>query len=76
MSLGLPKDHHTGLQSTASVHACARLHPACSTQDNPRWYMIQLQLVRRLERPVTLAQLRAEGARAGSVVADMVLLRR
>lgn len=46
----------------------------CSTPDNPKWWMVDVQLVRRLARPVTLAELRAEGAKAGSPVASMVLI--
>ncbi|PNW75076.1 hypothetical protein CHLRE_12g497650v5 [Chlamydomonas reinhardtii] len=45
-----------------------------STPDNPKWWMVDVQLVRRLARPVTLAELRAEGAKAGSPVASMVLI--
>ncbi|KXZ43333.1 hypothetical protein GPECTOR_94g655 [Gonium pectorale] len=45
-----------------------------STPDAPKWWMVDVRLVRRAVRPVTLAELRAEGARAGSPVASMVLI--
>jgi hypothetical protein len=37
--------------------------------------MLQTQLVRRLERPVTLKELRAEGEKTGSPIADLTLLK-
>ncbi|KAG2451352.1 hypothetical protein HYH02_003956 [Chlamydomonas schloesseri] len=45
-----------------------------STPQQPKWWMVDVQLVRRLARPVTLAELRAEGTKPGSPVASMVLI--
>jgi predicted RNA-binding protein with PUA-like domain len=38
----------------------------------PRWYAVDVELVRRFEKPITLATLKAEGAR----LSDMLVLRR
>ena len=40
---------------------------------DPRWYMVDVQLVRRFARPVTLATLRAH---SGGKLQDMWILRR
>lgn len=42
-----------------------------STKDNPRWYMVDIQLERIFDRPVTLAELRKEVA-----LKEMELLRK
>jgi len=42
-----------------------------SKRDDPRWFSVDIAFDRKLARPVTLAELRAEPA-----LADMVLLRR
>lgn len=49
---------------------------AKSDPDNPRWYMVDIKLDRRLETPVTLAELRAKAETKSSAVADMVLLQK
>ena len=43
-----------------------------STPENPRWYMVDVQLVRRLSRIITLEELRAH---ANGKLKGMVLLR-
>lgn len=43
-----------------------------ATADNPRWYMVDVQLVRRLSRIITLEELRAH---ANGKLKGMVLLR-
>lgn len=43
-----------------------------STPENPRWYRVDVRLVRRLRRPVTLAELK----RYREALGDFVLLRR
>jgi predicted RNA-binding protein with PUA-like domain len=47
-------------------------YDAASTPENPRWYMVDVQLTRRLERVITLDELRAH---AGTRLAGMQLLR-
>ena len=52
-----------------------RRHPhydAASTPENPRWYMVDVQLVRRLARIITLDELRAH---ADARLAGLPLLR-
>ena len=52
-----------------------RRHPhydAASTPENPRWYMVDVQLVRRLARIITLDELRAH---ADAQLAGLPLLR-
>jgi predicted RNA-binding protein with PUA-like domain len=46
-------------------------HDPAATDDDPRWYMIDVRFVRKLPRLVPLDELRANPA-----LADMVLLRR
>jgi predicted RNA-binding protein with PUA-like domain len=46
---------------------------ADSKQDSPRWYVVDVKLVRKLKRVITLDELRAH---AGSALKDFVLLRR
>lgn len=46
--------------------AFERRHPhydEASSKDNPRWYMVDVQLDRRLKRTITLDELRAHAAR-------------
>jgi predicted RNA-binding protein with PUA-like domain len=47
-------------------------HDAASTPENPRWYMVDVQLVRRLARVITLDELRAH---ADTRLAGLSLLR-
>ncbi|GLC68397.1 hypothetical protein PLESTF_000687200 [Pleodorina starrii] len=51
----------------------SKYHDPSSSPDSPKWWMVDVQLVRRLARPVTLAELRQEGAR-GPPIRDMVLI--
>jgi predicted RNA-binding protein with PUA-like domain len=44
-----------------------------SSRDDPRWFMVDVQLERRLKRVITLEELRAH---ASSALEDMWLLRR
>ena len=46
-------------------------HDPDSSKDDPRWYAVDIQFDAKFNRPVTLAELRAEKA-----LAEMVLLRR
>jgi predicted RNA-binding protein with PUA-like domain len=46
---------------------------AASRRDDPRWFMVDVQLERRLERVITLEELRAH---ADAELEDMWLLRR
>ncbi|MGH7738169.1 MAG: EVE domain-containing protein [Candidatus Tyrphobacter sp.] len=46
-------------------------HDPTSHQERPKWYMVDVEYVRALEHPVTLARLRAEPRLEG-----MILLRR
>ncbi len=43
-----------------------------SDPDNPRWYMVDIRLVRRLRRMITLTELKDQGEALG----DLALLRR
>ena len=55
-----------GRLSRSTPPSIAR-HPhydAGSKPDNPRWYMVDVQLQRRLKRIITLDELRAHAARA------------
>jgi len=42
-----------------------------SSEDNPRWYMVDVQLTKKLTRPVTLAEMRTS-----TELEDMALLRK
>ncbi len=53
-----PKHHH---------------YDADSKRDSPRWYVVDVKLVRKLKRVITLDELRSH---AGSSLKDFVLLRR
>ncbi len=53
-------------------HRCAPAH-CRSTETAPKWWMVDVQLARRTARPVTLAELRQEGAR-GAPIQSMVLI--
>ena len=53
-----PKHHH---------------YDADSKQDSPRWYVVDVKLVRKLKRVITLDELRAHGEKN---LKDFVLLRR
>jgi predicted RNA-binding protein with PUA-like domain len=53
-----PKHHH---------------YDADSKQDSPRWFVVDVKLVRKLKRVITLDELRAH---ADSALKDFVLLRR
>jgi predicted RNA-binding protein with PUA-like domain len=53
-----PKHHH---------------YDADSKQDSPRWYVVDVKLVRKLKRVITLDELRAHGEKK---LKDFVLLRR
>jgi len=46
---------------------------AASSRDDPRWFMVDVQLERRLKRVITLEELRAH---ADAALEDMWLLRR
>jgi predicted RNA-binding protein with PUA-like domain len=48
-------------------------YDADSKQDSPRWYVVDVKLVRKLKRVITLDELRAH---ADSALEDLVLLRR
>jgi predicted RNA-binding protein with PUA-like domain len=48
-------------------------YDADSKQDAPRWFVVDVKLVRKLQRVITLDELRAH---AGSALKDFVLLRR
>jgi predicted RNA-binding protein with PUA-like domain len=48
-------------------------YDAQSDPDNPRWYMVDVRLQRKLERPVTLATLREH---ADDALRGMLLLKR
>ncbi|CAD75838.1 MAG TPA: EVE domain-containing protein [Rhodopirellula baltica] len=47
-----------------------------SNPDSPTWYMVDIKLNKKLERPVTLAELREEATKARSPLVDMVLLQK
>jgi predicted RNA-binding protein with PUA-like domain len=53
-----PKHHH---------------YDADSKEDSPRWYVVDVKLVRKLKRVITLDELRVH---AGGALKDFVLLRR
>lgn len=60
-------------------HAWDRQHhyyDAKSNPDAPTWFMVDLTLDRKFDAPVTLKQLKAEAAKPGSVLADMMLLQK
>ncbi|WP_230274962.1 EVE domain-containing protein [Rhodopirellula halodulae] len=47
-----------------------------SDPESPTWFMVDVKLDQKLERPVTLAELREEATRARSPLSDMVLLQK
>jgi predicted RNA-binding protein with PUA-like domain len=49
----------------------SRYHDPKSNSDDPRWVLVDIEFVRKLDRPVTLAELRQQPGLAG-----MLLLRR
>jgi len=42
-----------------------------STPDNPRWILVDIEFVRKLERPITLTEIKSQPA-----LADMIVARR
>ena len=49
----------------------SKYHDPKSSEDNPRWYLVDVEFVRKLSRPLTLKELRTEPGLEG-----MLLLRR
>jgi predicted RNA-binding protein with PUA-like domain len=49
----------------------SKYYDPASTPDNPRWFMVDVRLVRKLPRLVSLAELRADPA-----LAELPLVRR
>jgi len=56
------------------VEVSAEAHPD-TTSDDPRWECVDVRAVRPFTTPVTLEDIKAEAARADSLLADMVLVK-
>jgi len=46
----------------------SRYHDAKSSKDNPRWYLVDIEFVRKLERPIPLTELKAHPGLDGMLV--------
>ncbi|MBM1220758.1 EVE domain-containing protein [Ponticoccus sp. SC2-23] len=59
----------SGLEIVGIVEVCKESHPD-STTDDPRWDCVDIRAVRPMNRPVTMAEIKADPR-----LADMVLVR-
>jgi predicted RNA-binding protein with PUA-like domain len=71
--VGVVKIVRAGYPDATQFDAKHAHYDPASTRDNPRWYVVDVQLERKLARPVTLAALREH---AGSALKGFALLRR
>jgi predicted RNA-binding protein with PUA-like domain len=71
--VGIVKVVRAGYPDDTAFDANDAHYDPDSTRDNPRWYMVDVQLERKLARPVTLTTLREHAAGA---LKDFALLRR
>ncbi len=70
--VGIVEVVRAGYPDEAAFDPASRYHDPASTPAHPRWYRVDVRLVRRLRREVTLTELR----RHGEALSDFLLLRR
>ncbi len=70
--VGIVKVVRAGYPDETAFDPDSPYHDPASTPDHPRWYRVDVRLVRRLRRPVSLAELK----RHPEVLGEFTLLRR
>ncbi len=65
---GLARVARSGYPDPSQFDAKSPYHDPDSPADAPRWYCVDVKFVRRFERVVTLAELKADPALAGMMV--------
>jgi predicted RNA-binding protein with PUA-like domain len=70
--VGLAEVVRTAYPDPTQFDPDSRYFDATAPPDNPRWVAVDVRLVRKLDRPVTLAELRQRADRLG----DLALVRR
>ncbi|TVR63269.1 MAG: EVE domain-containing protein [Candidatus Competibacteraceae bacterium] len=70
--VGLVEVVRAGYPDETAFDPASRYHDPASTPANPRWYRVDVRLIRRLRREVTLAELKRHAEGLG----DFPLLRR
>ncbi|MEM8911637.1 MAG: EVE domain-containing protein [Planctomycetota bacterium] len=73
---GVAKVSRAGYPDHHAFDKQSHYYDAKSNPDDPTWFMVDVTLDHVFAAPVTLKQLRAEAALAGSVLSDMMLLRK
>jgi len=71
--VGIVKVVREGYPDHTAFDSRSKYFDADSDPDDPRWYMVDVQLVRRFAQPVTLATLRRHAA---GKLKDMAILRK
>ena len=69
---GIVKIVKEGYPDPSALDPRHRYHDPDSDPAEPRWYAVEVELVRRFEKPITLATLKANAGKLG----DMLVLRR
>jgi predicted RNA-binding protein with PUA-like domain len=70
--VGIVEVVREGYPDETAFDPASPYYDSTSTRERPRWYRVDVRLVRRLRRPVTLAELK----RHRDALADFALLRR
>lgn len=70
---GIVKVVRTGYPDPTAFDASHHHYDADSDRANPRWYMVDIKLARKLKRIITLDELRTH---AGGKLKNMILLKR
>lgn len=70
--VGIVEVARAGYPDETAFDPASPYHDSASTPDNPRWYRVDVRLVRRLRRAVALAELK----RCRDALGDFALLRR
>lgn len=70
--VGIVEVTREGYPDETAFDPASPYHDPASTPDNPRWYRVDVRLVRRLRRAVALAELK----RCRDALGDFALLRR
>jgi predicted RNA-binding protein with PUA-like domain len=69
---GIVRIVREGYPDPSALDPKHRYHDPDSDPAEPRWYAVDVELVRRFEKPITLATLKAHAGKLG----DMLVLRR
>lgn len=69
--VGIAKVIKEGYPDYTAFETSNKYYDAKSDPQNPRWYMVDIKLIRRLKRTITLQELKQQ-----KKLADMVLLRK